>query len=397
MSFSWVCVGYGVSFFINRSDLQADRNKKIINALLFVLIVGTGIYFVLNLRSDLSWDTVMNCAQSPAVRTVLFSATAATWMVVGALNNDAALILAGTSILVGVSAFGIYLANSQLPFMYDQASVKGFGSAEQRVMRRNNDIYGLMAQQARNGKVKVGWVSKWIGKLRPSGASALVWKEVLLQLRGARFLYFLFGPVQLFMTLSPVFILSDDASSHQMMVAGRMIIVMQGVGVLMITLNSAISGFTELLKRVEFQKPLPFRPAGTVFWEVASKCIPNLLFSGISLIAILVLKSVLWDYAIASFIFVLGLSLLVSSTVFLVTIAFPDAGDASQRGFRGILIMLGMVILGLPGVGLFAALLILFNLNPILAAIPSGGVCIAVTMVVCYVSGSMYDSYNPSE
>jgi len=397
MAFTWVSVSYGVGFFVNRSDLEADRNKRALNVLFVSLLVATVLYFTFCLRTDLSWETALACSQSSLVRSVFFTATAATWMVMGAIHNNVALIMLGVSVLLGASALGLFLANSQLRYMYDQAAVKGFSSAEQRVMRRNNDIYGLAAQQARDGKVRVGHASRWIGNIHMVGASALVWKEVLLQMRGGRFLYFLFGPVQLLMTLSPLLVLSDGSSDDRIRGAGNLIILMQSVSVLMLTMNSAISGFTELLKRVDFQKPLPFRPAGTVFWEVASKCIPNVLFAAISFVAVLVLKQSEWSYALASFIFVLGFSLLVSSTVFLVKIAFPDAGDASQRGFRGILILLALVILGLPGVAVMGVLLGVFQINPILASLPATAICIGISILVCFFSGGLYDSYNPSE
>ncbi|MDR3688850.1 MAG: putative ABC exporter domain-containing protein [Fimbriimonas sp.] len=397
MALSWTCIGYGIGFLVNRSDLQSDINKKRLSYSIFGICMVTMLYFVICLRNDLSWDTAMNCAQSLWVRSVFFTATAATWMVVGALNGNVLMIAGGALLLIGLATGGVYIAESQLAFMYDQAAVRGFDSTNLRTMRRNNDIYGLSAQQARDGKVKVGRFSRWIGRIRLMGASALVWKEVLLQVRGARMLYFFLGPIQLVLTLSPILALSGSDSPTSIRGAGMVIMAMQCVSVLILTMNSAVSGYTELLKRVDFQKPLPFRPSGTVFWEVASKCIPNVLFSGISVVLLLILRPVLWDYAIASFVFVVGLSLLLSATVFLITIAFPDAGDASQRGFRGILVLLAIVIFGSPGVGTFILLTSVLNLNPALSVIPSTLISFGITVAVTFVSGGLYDSYNPSE
>ncbi len=397
MSFAFVTMGYAVGFFVNRSDLLADRNKKIIDRTVFAIVIGTALYFVVNLRSDLSWSTAMRCAQSLPVRSVFFCATAATRMVTGAFQGDLMQVASGITILVLTSVASLWIALTQIPFMYDQAAVKGFGSSELLAMRRNNDMYGLIANQAKSGKVKVGRFSRWIGSMRFKGASALVWKEILLQLRGAKYLYLIFGPLQILMTLGPVFALSEVTRKGVIEATGSVILVMQAVSVLMVTMNSAVSGFTELLKRVDFQKPLPFRPSSTVFWEIASKCIPNLLFAVISSLLVIAFRPVLWDFSLASLILVLGFSLLVSGTVFLVTIAFPDAGDASQRGFRGILILLGMVILGAPGAGLFSLLHYLLHVDPIIAAIPASGLSIGLTLIVSYFSGLMYDTYNPSE
>jgi len=300
-------------------------------------------------------------------------------------------------VFIALAAFGIWLAFSQVPFMYDQAAVKGFGSSEKRLLQRNNDMYGLSAQRAREGKTKTSRLSKWFGRLRFSGASVLVWKEILLQLRSSPFLYILMGTMQLVMVILPV-IAIEASSSHRAIWAIQCVIFgMQGISVLMLTMNNAVSGFIELLKRVDFQKPLPFRPAGTVFWEVLSKCVPNIFHGAVAALVIIALKPFLWSAAIGSELFVCGLSLVVSATVFLVTIAFSDAGDVSQRGFRGILILIGMVVCGFPGVGVLFLLLGLVKINPLLAAIPATAVNVAVALVLCHIAGGLYDAYNPNE
>jgi len=396
MALAWVCIGYGIGFFTNRSDLAADKNKKVIDTAFVVVVAGTILYLLVNIVKSPTSQTAISIAESPFIRVVFFTATAASWMVVGALRGEIAYMVLGFSVLLAVAGFGIRMAISQLPFMYDQAAVKGFGSSERRMLQRNNDIYGLSAQRARDGKFKVGRFSRWIGKKKVSGAAALIWKEVLLQSRASPLLYLFFGSVLLLMMM-PVLTLERDSRRSLVTMTGLSMFFMQGIGVLMLTMNSAISGYIELLKRVDFQKPLPFRPAGTVFWEVASKCIPNVLIAGFASLVVIALRPILWQYSIASELFVIGLSLVVSATVFLVTIAFPDAGDASQRGFRGILILLGTLVCGLPGFGTLALLLSVFHLSPIVSIVPTTIVNIGVALGVSFFAGGLYDSYNPSE
>jgi hypothetical protein len=172
---------------------------------------------------------------------------------------------------------------------------------------------------------------------------------------------------------------------------------MQGVAVLMLTMNTAVSGFIELIKRVDFQKPLPFQPAGTVFWEVLSKCVPTIAMSIAAAIAVMILKPVLWGAAIGSVFYASSLSLLISAIVFLVTIAFSDSGDASQRGFRGILMLLGIVVCGVPGGALLTALILLLHWNSLAAAIPASLINFGVALLVSFLAGGLYDSYNPND
>lgn len=396
MAFSWVCIGYGVGFYVNRSDLAADRNKKVIDAFLAVAIVGTLAYILIEVVQNPQWETAISIAESPVLRTVFFTATAACWMVMGALGGSTGMFALGISILLAVSLLGILMAVSQLPYMYDQAAVKGFGAVERRMLQRNNDFYGLTAQRARDGKLKVGRVSRLVGKMRISGAAALVWKEVLLQLRTSPVLYIFFGSILLLMLL-PVVLLDNSASESRIFATGISMFFTQAIGVLMLTMNSAISGYIELLKRVDFQKPLPFRPEGTVIWEVASKCIPNLFVAVLASLLVIVLRPMLWNFAIASVVLVLGLSLVVSATVFFVTIAFPDAGDASQRGFRGILILFGTFLCALPGWGILYLLMGIFHLDPLWSVLPATAINLGATLAVCFFAGALYDAYNPSE
>lgn len=397
MSFTWVCITYGVSFLVNRSDLKADRNKKVIDATIFIMIVGSAAYVVPQLIKDPTAGTFMQCMASPILRIAFFSGTAANWMVMGALSGQILLVLAGLLVFLVGSGSGILLALSQIPFMYDQAAVKGFGSSERRVLQRNNDMYGLSAQRAREGKGKVGIFSKWFGRMRPKGAAVLVWKEVLLQMRSGMSVFILLGGVQIAIVVLPVISLDPSSSPAAVSAVGNVLFAMQGVAVLMLTMNTAVSGFIELLKRVDFQKPLPFRPAGTVFWEVLSKCVPTIVMSTVASIAVTCLKPVLWGAAFGSVFYAASLSLLISATVFLVTIAFSDAGDSSQRGFRGILMLLGIVICGLPGGALLTALIVLLHLHPLLAAIPASAVNFGVALLVSFLAGGLYESYNPND
>ncbi len=77
----WVTISYAASLFVGRSDLQSDRNRKVIGWTIFVAIVSVLLYSSLRLRDDLSWATAREVAESPLLRIVFFTATAATALV----------------------------------------------------------------------------------------------------------------------------------------------------------------------------------------------------------------------------------------------------------------------------------------------------------------------------
>ncbi len=397
MSFTWVCIGYGVGFFVNRSDLQADRNKRIIDILIFVLIVGSAVLVVPKLVQNPSMDGLIEVTQQLPLRIALFSATAANWMISGAVAGEWFPIISGIALFLAAAGIGLWIAISQVGFMYDQAAAKGFGHSEKMQLQRNSDLIGLSASRAREGKMKVGRVSRWIGRARLSGASALIWKDLLLQMRSTAVLVLLMGTMQLAMVIMPVVGMAQRSSPRAVHTLGGLMFFMQGISVLMLTMNTAISGFIELLKRVDFQKPLPFRPAGTVFWEVSAKCFPNIVVGAIASTVVLLFRPALWAYALGSELFVIGLSLVVSATIFTVTVAFSDAGDSSQRGFRGLLIILGIVIACFPGSALVGSLMVFLRVNPLLASIPATILNIGIAILISWFAGGLYDSFNPND
>lgn len=83
VSLVWVCVGYAASLFVNRSDLQSDRNRKIINAGIATVVLGLMVYIAVRLRMDMSVATLLDIAHSPAIRIILAPVTLATWAVMG--------------------------------------------------------------------------------------------------------------------------------------------------------------------------------------------------------------------------------------------------------------------------------------------------------------------------
>jgi hypothetical protein len=318
-------------------------------------------------------------------------------MISGAVSGDWARILAGMGILVAASGAGLWMAISQVGFMYDQAAAKGFGQSERIQLQRNSDLHGLTAARAREGKLKVGRISRWLGKVRLSGASVLIWKDILLQIRSMGTTLVIMSAVQLAIVIIPMSALGPNTSPRAVQAIGGILFVMQGISVLMVTMNTAIIGYIELLKRVDFQKPLPFRPAGTVFWEVSAKCFPNIVVGALASVIVIVLHPTMWSAAIGSWVFLIGLSLAVSATVFTVTVAFSDAGDASQRGFRGILILFGIVIVSLPGAAIVASLILFLKVSPLLAALPATLINIGIAVLISWFAGGLYDSFNPGE
>lgn len=393
MAMAWTSLSYALSLFINRSDERSDRNKAIIERSVFVLIFSTAAFIGLSLRTDLSWETAFTLSHHPWLRVVFFSATMATASTMAPLTGDWQAGAFGVLGLLAVILGSVVLALTQVDYLYDQAAAKGFGSIEIKKLHRRGDIYGVVAEQARQGRHRGGRLARRMSHLRMRGGAALLWKDLVLQTRGALWQYLAMFPITASMVLVPLW---GSAQARAIGAERTLLLIMLAVSVLIVTLQTATSGFIELLRRVDFQKPLPFSPAVTVFWEVVAKTLPTALMTTIIAVGAMLIEPRLWDYALGSMVMAPSLGLILAAVVMLVTVLFPDVEDATQRSFRGLIMMLGCVVAAAPMIGV-AGVLIFWNLNGLIVAVVTSAIALAIAVGLCVISGILYAGFNPSE
>ncbi len=394
MSLAWVSIGYAMSLFVSRSDLKSDRNRLIIGATLTTVITLVAVYITVAVREDPRVETALALSNSGFLHAVFFTATAATIAVSAPLNPagmDYLRFSLGLGSLVLISVVAIQVAMTQVEYLYDQAAARGFDSLNLRSLQRKGDTYGMVAERARQGKMRRGRLSTWIASWRVQGAGALVWKEALLQARGSISQYVIFGPLVLFMVLMPLYI------GHGGDLDGYAVLFMSAFGVWIMSLGTAQGGFIEFLRRVDVQKPLPFTPTAVVFWEVAAKAVPSIVVISASSIGVILLRPGLAEYAGAAVLMMPTLACLLVSIVLLVTLLFPDVDDATQRGFRGLMMLIGIAISASPGVAAAMVLIGVLKVDPVLSALPVVLINLGVTFGVSLVAGMLYAAYNPSE
>lgn len=392
MALCWVSIGYAASMFVNRSDLESDRNKRIIGYGIAAILVALGVYATMAFRQSPSLYTAYYLSHSIFFRTVFFTATAATALVMAPLEGDLLQGVLAFAAMAGIIGVSLAIALTQVGWLYDQAAAKGFGAQNLRNLQRSGDLYGMLAEQARQGKVRPSRLARGVNRWRPRGGLALVWKDFLLQARGSLWSIVLFLPVTIFLVIMPQYATVDSSGPA----ASSLLFLFQGMTIFMMAMT-ANSGVIEMLKRVDVQKPLPFTPGVIIFWEIAAKAVPVTLISWIASASVLVVRPSLWDSSLAAVLMAGPLAVLLVSTIFLVTVLFPDVDDPTQRGFRSLIMLLGLAIFGLPSTAVFAGLLVFAKLSPIVAAIPFVLINGAVAAGVCAVTGSLYASFNPSE
>jgi hypothetical protein len=393
VALSWVSLSHAASLFVNRSDRQSDWNKRILIALLITVFLVVGLYAATRVQNLRHFTDIIEISQSPVLRTVFFTATAATTIVMSALAGNLVHAGLGVAFLLSVIVAGVAAAMSQVRWMYDQAAVRGFETIESREMVRSGDLMGAMAAQARRKPAKAQRVG-FLHQLKLNGPLALLWKDAFLQLRGMKGMMILIGLMILFMNILPIIgapprmqITRADAIFFLLMQAFAVFIGVASVGQ---------TGFVELLRRVDLQKPLPFTPGTVAFIEMAAKGVYGAAVAAFAALVVLVLEPRLWPYVIASWITTPFMALLLSGVTLTVLMIFPDVEDASQRPFRGMITMIAIGVLVAPGLIAFGVTLAL-GIQPIIAAVVTAVLNLGMAIGLALLAGSLYSSYNPSD
>jgi len=394
MALCWVAIAYASGMFVNRSDLKSDRNKKIIGWGMVISIIVTGVFLYFKFSQIHSVNDAIAIAQHPFLRIVFFTASAAVHMSMAPLTGNLLDALLGALMMIGIIVAAIWAAMSQASWMYDQAAVKGFGQLEARKRRAQGDIVGEAVTRAQSGRKKQ-YRKRWIHKLKLNGVWALLWKEVFIQVRSSGTLLAIMLIPGMVFTIMPVFLMRNESNKS----APLIFMAFQTMVILMVTMNTAMSGFIEVLRRVDLQKPLPFSAFATVFTEVVSKATGGVLVSSVSCLVAIVLIPSWWPAVLAVLLFNPAFSVVMSAAIFLITVLFPDEDDAAQRQFHRLVMLLAVVIAAAPGFGIAASGFILPALRelPFIPALVGGLVHFGIASVLVLLSSQLYASYNPSE
>lgn len=392
MSLCWVMLNYALSLWVNRNDAAADRRKLIAGWTLGTVVVLVFAYIGYRFWQVHSPADAMAIAADPILRVVFFTATFANQMTLAPFTPGGPLTgMLGAAGLLAVIALGYWLALRQVGWMYDQAAVRAAAVRSATEFQRSGDMAALMAQRVREGKVKTPRMA-FVGKLRMTKWRALIWKEMILQPRTTLAMIVMFVLIGVLMSVMATF--PDSRRPNQ--VPGYVFLAMQGMVVFMISMAISQTGFIEVLRRVDLQKPLPFPSWVTVASEVGSKTMVTVLATLAGSLAVLPIKPGLWPFVLGAVVGMPGFAFLLSACVFFVTMLFPDVDDPSQRSLRGLLMMLAVVVCGaFPATAVIGLLVV--GAHPVLATLVGALIAFGIGLALAGVSARLYESFNPQD
>lgn len=387
LSFALLSLGSAFSLWLGRAD--RERTAKVLSWAGWLGLTGVGVLVFVNSAEP---SALIGLANQIGVRIPFFPAWAATEMTMGPISGESWRFVAGAGGLSITILLGVAFALRQAEYLYDQAAQRVSQTDAILQHGRRGDLFAVQAERARMGKLKAG-EAKMLARWRPRKAWALVWKEALLVWRGGRqtalFLLILVG------TMTAMGL--GMGRSMRPTSASYMFLALQLSSLLSLASIQAQTGFVDMLRRVDLMKPLPFSPTLVAFFEVVAKAIVPIALSWLASLAALIFRPELWQAAIANALIAPSAAIFLSALFCALTVLFPDTGDPSQRSFRGLLALVGMMVGLGPSVLLFIVGVGVFDIPMAVAAMPATLVNLVLAGVGAWISGSLYLGYNPSE
>ncbi|MCX7799970.1 MAG: putative ABC exporter domain-containing protein [Fimbriimonadales bacterium] len=392
MALTWVAIAYAASLFVNRSDLQSDRNKRLLVGGTVGLFLAVAAYAVYGLLAAGSVQDAVRFSHDPILRAAFFTASCASMITMAPITGSWASAALGAGILFAVMAAALRVAFSQVGWMYDQAAARAFRQSEARELGRRGDLLAIASQRAREGKIRVRRQGWW-HRRRWRGVAGLLWKELLVQgrggTRGLMFLGFLMGVV----ALLPAFV----GGQRELGRAGPIFsLAMVGLGLLNVSMTASLTGCMEMLRRVDVVKAMPFAPWRVVAAELAAQSLYGLAVVWIPCLVLAAIQPGWWDVLLGACVLAAGLSYLICAAVLAVSFLFPDEDDATGVQFRRLMMLLGVVIACAPPIGAFVGLGVL-GVPWWLAAWPAVALAAGIAVPTVGLASGLYAVYNPSE
>jgi len=386
LSAMFVCIHNAAALWSNRTGEQGEKIKRIITWSFRAAVLLLGLAIWIGAQHVQTWDDFAAFSAQPLFRCAFFGASAVTAMVMGPLQHSFVLSLEGYAVLIGVAALALASAFHQIGYLYDQSTVRADARSAIRSGAVKGDPTAFAVARAQQGKLKarVGGLSRFT----ITGPGCLVWKSLVIQSRSGQgnwiwlFIVIIYGAI--------IHMLGQESAA-----AGPLMLGLCGLTAFAVSTGSASMQSMAVLRRIDIHKPLPIAPVATIAMEaLACTALPS-AFCLIPIAVMVITTPSQWMWAVSAVIVLPSVVFLISTTVFVVTLLFPDIDDPAQRGIRGLISLLGLAIAISPGIG--AMVLVGFlHWIPLGALLPAA-INLAMALGLCLLGGQLYGNFNPTD
>jgi hypothetical protein len=275
---------------------------------------------------------------------------------------DAAIVLyQGFTPAMGVSfalwLVGVLLANRLLARYQDVlyevgASLARRGAAARASQRDPLGTY--LKRKAEQASTKPLRTLRWLERWTPRGVWALLWRDLLITWRASGWGNLLMVALMAAAPVGLALLIHYTAPSERDVRLALKIAyaVAQALTAFFIAFG-AFYGFTDMLRRVEWQKPLPFSPRAVMVVE----SLPSVVFFAASqLLAALVISLWFpndWLFWLGSSVVAISWAIVLMMAMLAIALINPDPTDYTQRLLSGVLMVPALLFSGAPGAAIW--------------------------------------------
>jgi hypothetical protein len=275
---------------------------------------------------------------------------------------DAAIVLyQGFTPAMGVSfalwLVGVLLANRLLARYQDVLYEVGASLARRGAAARasQSDPLGTyLKRKAEQASTKPLRTLRWLERWTPRGVWALLWRDLLITWRASGWGNLLMVALMAAVPVGLALLIHYTAPSERDVRLALKIAyaVAQALTAFFIAFG-AFYGFTDMLRRVEWQKPLPFSPRAVMVVE----SLPSVVFFAASqLLAALVISLWFpndWLFWLGSSVVAISWAIVLMMAMLAIALINPDPTDYTQRLLSGVLMVPALLLTGAPGAAIW--------------------------------------------
>jgi hypothetical protein len=254
--------------------------------------------------------------------------------------------------LVGVLTANRALARHQDALYEVGASLARKGAAARASQRDPMGTY--LQRKAEAASAKPLRTLRWLERWTPRGALALLWRDLLIIWRASGWNNLLMAAIMAAVPVGLALLIHYTAPAERDVRLALKIAyaVAQAMTAFFISLG-AFYGFTDMLRRVEWQKPLPFSPRAVMVVE----SLPSVVFFAASqLLAALVISLWFpsnWLFWLGSGVVATAWATVLMMAMLAIALINPDPTDYTQRLLSGVLIVPALLLTGAPGAAIW--------------------------------------------
>ena len=240
----------------------------------------------------------------------------------------------------------------------------------------------------------LGWLERWT----PSGVLALLWRDLLIAWRASGWTNVLGIVVMALVPFGVIALVVYRAYSQpppSPQVLQLLYISVQSVIAFLYALGSYY-GMTELLRRIEWQKPMPFTSWQVVVVESLPTVIFFMLGQALTICLAVGLFPHLWLYWLVGGLVVTGSLWVLQMAMFTVALVNPDPSDYAQRLLTSFIMVPLLCLVGAPSAVVWIVGSVL-KWHVVLTGLSALGVQGLVGMVWVAINATLYERFSPND